>query len=1113
MSALPTGIVTFLLTDLEDSTRLWDRHPTLMAGCIARHEELVSSAVARAGGVVLKDRGEGDATLSVFARATAAVSAAVELQRLLHDEPWPPDVALRARVAVHTGEAYERDGDYFGPALNRAARLRSLASGGEVVMSRATADLVTDRLPPEVQLADLGHHELRGLTRGERVYRLVDRRSEGDLIAPLAPEFDAVPPSLPAPGLLVGRDAENHALTKVWKEAVAGERRVALVAGEPGIGKTALVASLAHAVHDDGAVVLHGRCDQDLAAPYQPWIEALRRYATRREWGRVAGQLASAGAPLGRMFPELRSGDGRRLRHVGLEPDADQLRLYDAVVDLLAAASTERPLLLVLDDLHWADRATLVLLRYVVRAADPMSVLICGTYRDTELGPANPLTETLADLRRERGVHRIALTGLAPRDVAQLVNWLAGHDVRADFVARIADRTAGNPFFVEEVLRQLATSGAVYQEDGRWRTSADIDDLLIPEGIREVVGRRVAELGEVAARSMTHAAAIGVEFSLDVLRRISDVDEDDLLDGLDAAVAARVLREVPGRPGRFRFRHALIREVLYTEVPSLRRLRMHARIAEALEASGRASPSELAHHRLAGALSTGDVATAVESARRAASEALSALAFGDAASYYRRALDLVHAADHDDPYTEVELYLGAGEALLRAGDHDEGQAMLLAGADVARDRGTPEQLAKIALAYPGLTVSDIGIVAAGVVDEPTIALLTEALERLPDGDSPLKALVLACLGRALITRPEESTRCLDAAVAMARRVGDGACLGRVLGFRHILLAASPDFAARQKMVREIVALASTTRDPILRLRAHLSAMVDALDAGDIVTADEERVAHERLARELRAPRQIMMSSWHRAMRALLDGRLDEVPALADAALADSDSVRWRGGPQAWGVVMIALAIERGDVGQWGPAVASFAEEYELPAWRSALAYIAAVSGDEDGARALLDELVDVDRSRLTLPFDRNWLIGAALLADTAARIGDAERASTLRVVLAPHANRSIIVNEAALYVYGSVHRVLGVSAVAAGDVDGSIEELSAAVDFETRLGATARRADSVAGLAAALVRRGRDADVTRARTLAADALAVAEPLGMRGVADQARRALSAAGGA
>jgi tetratricopeptide (TPR) repeat protein len=705
-------------------------------------------------------------------------------------------------------------------------------------------------------------------------------------------------------------------------------------------------------------------------------------------------------------------------------------------------------------------------------------------------------------------VHRLSLTGLTPSDISQLVSWLAGHDVPVDFVVRLADRTAGNPFFVEEVLRELATSGVVYQEGGRWRSTAEVGDLVIPEGIREVVGRRVAALGDVAARCLTQAAAIGVEFSLDVLTRIGDVDDDDLLDGLDAAVAARLLREVPGRPGRFRFRHALIREVLYTEVPSLRRLRLHARIAEALEASGRVSPAELAHHRLAAALSTGDVATAIDSARRAASEALNALAFDDAASYYRRALDVLHAADHDDPYTEVELYIGAGEALLRAGDNDGGQALLLAGAAVARERGTPEQLARIALGYPGLTVSDIGIVAAGVVDEPTIALLTEALERLPDGDSPLKALVLACLGRALITRPDEATHFLDDAVSMARRVGDGACLGRVLGFRHILMAASPDFAARQKMVREIVALAATTRDPILRLRAHLSAMVDALDAGDIETADEERVGHERLALELRAPRQIMMSSWHHAMRALLDGRLDEVPGLADAALANSDNVRWRGGPQAWGVVMIALAIERGDVTPWASVVATFAEEYDLPAWQSAVAYIAAVSGDHDAARAVLRELVDIERTALVLPFDRNWLIGAALLTDAAAIVGDAERASTLRAVLAPHADRSIIVNEAALYVYGSVHRVLGVAAAAAGDTDGSIAELTAAVAFEDRLGARARRADSAARLAAALVRRGADGDAERARALADEALTVAATLGMRGVTDEARRVLA-----
>src|SRR5438445_9134334 len=304
-------------------------------------------------------------------------------------------------------------------------------------------------------------------------------------------------PSVPMPALLtgagrifVGRDEELERLLRLWKEAMAGERRVALLAGEPGIGKTRLAVELAGTVRESGGVVLAGRCDEDLGVPYQPFVEALRHYVTgaeERRLGRYAGELA-------RLLPDLAQLVGGLPELLRSDPETERYRLFDALAAWLSDVSAEAPVLLVLDDLHWAAKPTLLLLRHVLRFQEPLRLLVVATYRDSDIGRGHPMSDLLAELRRDGGVERLALSGLDTPDVAAFIEAAAGHslDDEAQELPRVVWReTEGNPFFVAEVLRHLLESGAIEQRGGRWVLSAAVGELGIPEGVRDVVGRRL----------------------------------------------------------------------------------------------------------------------------------------------------------------------------------------------------------------------------------------------------------------------------------------------------------------------------------------------------------------------------------------------------------------------------------------------------------------------------------------------------------------------------------------------------------------------------------------------------------------------------------------------
>lgn len=419
-----------------------------------------------------------------------------------------------------------------------------------------------------------------------------------------------------------------------------------LVEGDPGIGKTRLALELCRNAQSRGATVLFGRCSEETLVPYQPFVEALRRHVLTSPAAELHGALAAGSGELVHLLPEVEARLPGAVTHLGAEtPGTDRFRLFEAVVGLVHGIARSRPAVLVLDDLHWADRPSLLLLRHLARFPADAALLVVGTYRGGELDANTPLQEALADLRHGR-VEHLRLGGLTTSGVAALVSTRTGQSPSGELVRVIERRTGGNPFFISEVLRNLTESGALSMRDSGPVWDLASRDAIIPEAVSEVISRRISRLGDDGRRLLQAGSVIGQEFARDVAILVAAVDPEDALDLLDAAVRARLLEERSGAPGWYAFVHPLVREVLYHGLTVNRQARLHQQVGEALEGSPASSPSsaELARHfLLAHSVETADKAVAC--ALDAADQAIGQRAYEEAVTLLDQALDRLPAGD------------------------------------------------------------------------------------------------------------------------------------------------------------------------------------------------------------------------------------------------------------------------------------------------------------------------------------------------------------------------------------------------------------------------------------------------------------------------------------
>jgi DNA-binding CsgD family transcriptional regulator/tetratricopeptide (TPR) repeat protein len=889
---------------------------------------------------------------------------------------------------------------------------------------------------------------------------------------------------------LVGREQELGELIAGLERAIGGRGQVLLLVGEPGIGKTRTAEELAAVARGRGALVLWGRCFEWEGSPaYWPWIQLMRGYLHDCDPQALRVHLGAGAADIAQIVPEIREHYPDLPDVPPLEPEQARFRLFDAITTSFKRASEARPLVLILDDLHWADTPSLLLVRFLASALQSAPILLAGTYRNVEVGRHHPLADTLAELARDARSTRVPLRRLAKDEVAQLITHAAGRAPSAELLDAVYRETEGNPFFVIEVVRLLAAEGRFAASDSAptWRTR-------VPESVREVIGRRLNRLSEACNRALIAASVIGRDFSVSVLEQVCEVPLDALLDLLDEAVGAR-LAEEGSAPGRYRFSHALIRETLYDELSTARRLRLHRRVGEVLESLYAADLAphydELAHHFVEAA-AAGGVEKALTYAVKAGDQALAQLGYEASVGHYQRALQLFDLADTPDELQRYEVLLSLGDAQTRAASTELATATYQQAARLARRLGQGDLFARATLA------SDDASLDRSQLDASWTELLEAALAELSPVDSALRAKVMARLALALFNDPACRDRGVilsGEAVAMARRLGDPAALAYALLARVFVCWTPATLDERLVDVAEVVGLTYAIEDWQLALYAHHWQLANLLERGDVQAVDAELAAFARLAQALRQPRDLSLVFAFRAMRAGMVGRLDEAEDLARQALATS--------PESHHIFtdqLLYLRREQGRLAEVEAAVAEVAARSPLLGWTAALARLYAELGRLAEAQTLLDrlavdEFASVEREGFT------WLASAVSLAETSIVLGATQHAETLYRLLLPYAER--YVNAGGGWFHGAVAYELGRLATMLARWEEAATHFTAALEMHERVAARSFVAHTQYSWAEMLVRRGEPGDREQALELVEHARVTAEELGMIRLTEQA----------
>ncbi len=880
-------------------------------------------------------------------------------------------------------------------------------------------------------------------------------------------------------GAFVGRQRELQLLGCAWDEACAGRGTLVTLVGEAGIGKTRTAEELAREVESSGASVSWGRCEEAADAPgYWPWIQLLRHALQVPVEDEISADLR---ATLGeRLQPDAHASETAGVR----------LRLFDQILELLARRARAEPLLLVIDDLHWADAGSLRLLEHVARDLRRHRVLIVATYREAELTARAGGDDCVGALARH--ALRIALAGLQPAEVGALASARARRALDARVVAEVHAHTAGNPFFVDTVVRLL---GAQREAD-----ASTVENLRLPAEVRAAIRRHLAHLPADTRELLEVACVLGSELAPELLEDVMGMPASLLQATLEKALHAGVLKRAAYPQARLDFAHPLIREALYQDLEPEVRQELHAWVGHSLEkrigASRKAPLAALAYHFWAAGPGV-EVKRCLEYVCAAGGQALESLAYEEAACQYERALrvlDREGQAGHERE--RLELWLALGNAHSRGGYDAAARRAYETAATLARELRDDDALACAALGV-GLSTAELG-----APDVALIALLEEAIAR--QRGPRLRARLLGRLSSALYFSQdtERRERTSREALDLARRLDDPGCLADALTRRYFALwGPDTDPAERRALAEEAVQVAEVSADAVLQLQARQWRIVSLLEQGDMQALDLELERYARAAEELRIP----AYRWHlelvRATRAAMRGELAESERRARLALSlRTDGVLSNARPFHL-VQLYALRQLDGRLEELRGAFEALPPD-ALHVWRCGRARLYVELGEIEPARRELELLAACDF--LDLRRDVQWLSSLGLLAEVCHALGDAARATLLTSLLLPHAGRRIVLGHGAAC-FGVVDRYLGLLAETCGQIEPAIRWYEQAIEAEQGIGAQALATRARIDCARARLRRGREEDRVRASQLLRDAHRSATALGLRALEEQASR--------
>lgn len=749
------------------------------------------------------------------------------------------------------------------------------------------------------QLAEMAGLSTRGISDLEREARRMPRQDTVDLLVTALGLGEEEQQSWrrartrtvsrtgksPAPPMqptaLAGRKHEIKALDLALEQVTMGYGQMVLIAGEPGIGKTRLAEEVSARVRNRHVLTLWGRCYEGTGTPaYWPWIQILRSQLDRCNRDMLRRHMGSGARDLALLLPEL-YGWWPDLSRSALEGETSRFRLFESMVACLTYLAEDQPLVMILDDLQWADQSSLLLLTFLAREIRAHRVLLLGLYRDTEIERNETLTSAVVEVIRQPGNQQLSLGGLHQHEVQSIIDLLVAEGAPPGLADRVAERTGGNPFYVVEIVRYLGSAGTSDVPDG------DADwHLAIPIGVRELIRQRLGHLSAEGREAVEVASVIGREFDLRLLHKVSHVPAEELLDMLEEAVQEKIVRGPAGVAANYRFVHDLIRETIYDDLTPSRRIRLHEQTGLELERLHETESSShytrIAHHFLQAVPVSGHW-RAINYLDKAGNQAMCSIAYDDAAKHYANGIELLEHYAGLDSEQGAELVLNLGEALRRSGRIPRARETFQQAAGIARRHDLTNHLARAAIGFSG------GIVLSGRDDPDAQRLLREASQSLGPEDSALKA---QCLARAALAYsgipdaefPEWRALSIEA-VEIARRVEDPEALAIALHAHHRELWGSGRLELRDGMAvaAEMVDVAKTAGNDELLFTGLCWQMFEPLVLGDMRTVDRLFAECEQLASELRQPFYTFMVTSLRSMRALLAGRLAEAEALTEQA--------------------------------------------------------------------------------------------------------------------------------------------------------------------------------------------------------------------------------------